>query len=184
MEDASKSIVFTVGHSNLRSEGLVDLLVTHNIQVLVDVRSIPYSRFAPQFNRESLLSCLAAAGIQYTYEGEALGGRPKDPTCYRRGEAPDSDTKADYLHLVDYEAVAERTWYLAGIDRLIETAGQHRVAIMCSEEDPNRCHRQHLIAQTLLKRGVVVEHMRADGTLERARLLPPKEDEPQQLTLF
>ena len=80
------------------------------------------------------------------------GGRPSDPTCYKNGELP--PPKSDYLNLIDYATVASRPWYSDGIERLIELAGKNRIAIMCSEEDPVRCHRHHLIAQTLLDRGI------------------------------
>jgi uncharacterized protein (DUF488 family) len=157
--------IYTIGHSNLSGEALVNLLRQHRIQVVVDVRSMPYSQYAPQFNREALARTLSRAGIEYKYEGKRLGGRPEDPTCYKSGEVPASN-KADYLRLVDYDEVAQRDWYKAGISDLLATAKERRTAILCSEEDPNRCHRHHLIAQTLLDIGVTVWHIRGSGALE------------------
>ena len=78
--------------------------------------------------------------IAYGYGGEYLGGRPNDPTCYFTGQVPDG--KANYLELVDYAEVARRDWYLRAIDRLIQCAEQDTTAILCSEEDPARCHRE------------------------------------------
>jgi uncharacterized protein (DUF488 family) len=158
--------IFTIGHSNLSADEFVAALRAHQIAIVVDVRSSPYSQYAPQFNRLDLAQTLRTAGIDFEFAGEALGGRPSDPTCYRNGHVPPQ--KSDYLKLVDYETVATKSWYLEGIDRLIEIAKESRTAIMCSEEDPNRCHRHHLIAQTLLERDVTVWHIRKSGAREQA----------------
>jgi len=160
--------VFTIGHSNVAAERIVELLKQHGIEVLIDVRSVPYSRHNPQFNRDSFQHVLKAAGIEYAYAGQYLGGRPDDPTCYE-GEQ------------VQYKLIMDKPWYQKGIDQLIEIARGRRVALMCSEEDPLRCHRHNLIAQTLLKRGVTVLHIRGDGRLEQAHPNPP---EAEQLSLF
>ena len=167
--------IYTVGHSNQEASELVELLLKHGIKIVVDVRSSPYSQYTPQFNRETLGQTLEDCGIDYAFAGEYLGGRPKDPTCYKNGELP--PPKADYLKLVDYGEVAKRPWYKKGIARLLEIAGERRTAILCSEEDPNECHRHHLIAQTLLSMGVGVWHIRRGGDLEDA-------DKPKQMSLF
>lgn len=167
--------VYTIGHSNGRAADLIALLQRHDIAMIVDVRSLPYSQYTPQFNSENLHAALARAGIAYRFAGEHLGGRPKDPACYKNGEVPDGH--ADYLKLVDYAAVAERDWYRTGIARLIALAAENRVAVMCSEEDPNQCHRHHLIAQTLVQRGIEVRHVRRDGSVDIAarEIAPPRQ---------
>jgi uncharacterized protein (DUF488 family) len=171
--------VYTVGHSNHAAEAFLELLRRHEIATVVDVRSAPYSRFAPHFNRRDLEYLLGEAAIGYVFAGDALGGRPNDPTCYKNGVVPDGH--ANYLDLVDYPAVAERPWYREGIARLRETAAGRRVALLCSEEDPARCHRHHLIAQTLLAEGIPVRHIRATGEVEDAlRAEPPS----RQLSLL
>ena len=167
--------IYTVGHSNMEASDLIGLLRRNQIEVLVDVRSAPYSQYTPRFNREALSGTLKGAGIDYAFAGEYLGARPKDPTCYKNGELP--PPKADYLKLVDYQEVATRPWFRRGIERLLEIASERRTAIMCSEEDPADCHRHHLIAQDLLDRGVQVWHIRRDGNLEDA-------DRPKQMSLF
>ena len=170
---APKSLeLYTIGHSNQTMDDFLRLLKENYIRVLVDVRSQPYSRFNPQFNRDSLKFSLADAMIDYVFAGEYLGGRPTDPTCYKSGAVPEG--KADYLKLVDYSEVMKRDWYQRGIDRLLQIAGERLTAIMCSEEDPMQCHRHHLITQTLLERGVPVWHIRANGEVEEAKLLPEK----------
>jgi uncharacterized protein (DUF488 family) len=173
--------LYTIGHSTLTMDDFLGLLKENYIQVLVDVRSQPYSRFSPQFNRESFKHAMAYANIEYVFAGEYLGGRPTDPTCYKEGVVPDG--KANYLKLVDYPEVMKRDWYQVGIRRLLEIVGERRTVIMCSEEDPMGCHRHHLIAQTLLKEGVTVWHIRADGNVEEAKPLPQK-IESKQLSLF
>lgn len=158
--------VLTIGHSTLPMRAFVELLLLHKVQRVVDVRSAPYSGFAPQFNREALIVALQDQGIRYGYAGEYLGGRPRDPTCYFAGQVPEG--KANYIELVNYQEVARRDWFLRGLVRLIQRAQQHVTAIVCSEEDPFRCHRHRLIARELLKRGVEVLHIRGDGSLEPA----------------
>jgi uncharacterized protein (DUF488 family) len=183
--------ILTIGHSNLPIERFIELLQDNGLDVLVDVRSTPYSRYNPQFtcacatgagNRESLATSLVEAGIEYTFAGEYLGGRPRDPTCYKSGEVPGEG--ADYLKLVDYQEIMRRPWYQQGIARLIEMAAGPYLAIMCSEEDPLKCHRHHLIAQTLLEQGIIVLHIRSDGRVQDASELEKEEkEEPLQLTL-
>jgi len=158
--------IFSIGHSNLASEEVVATLREHQIEVVVDVRSVPYSQYTPQLNRDAWERTLRDAGIRYAFAGEHLGGRPTDPSCYRTGVLPDGD--ADYLSLVDYDEVAKRPWFRKGLTRLVDIALDARTAIMCSEEDPHRCHRHHLIAQSLLSSGVAVGHIRKGGRLETA----------------
>ncbi len=146
--------------------------------MLVDVRSMPYSQFTPQFNKETWVAILRQAGIAYTFAGEYLGGRPKDPVCYRNGVLPEG--KADYLSLVDYARVEQQPWYQKGVRRLVAIASEQRTAIMCSEEDPQECHRHHLIAQTLIGMGIPVYHLRHTGQVVQAH----RETRAEQLSLF
>lgn len=156
--------VYTIGHSNAPAERVVALLCEHGIETLVDVRSVPTSRHAPWFSRRALARTLAAAGVRYVWMGAALGGRPRDPACYKDGRLPQGH--ADYLRLVDYAKVAAQPWYTRGVRDLIHIARARRTAILCSEEDPRRCHRLHLIAQTLTAAGLAVFHIRHRGPLE------------------
>jgi uncharacterized protein (DUF488 family) len=167
--DRNQIEMYTIGHSNLSADEFVAVLLAHQIRKVVDVRTAPHSRYSPQFNRLSLDQILSEAGFDYVFAGESLGGRPSDPACYKNGQLPPA--KADFLKLVDYNAVAKQSWYLRGIDRLLQIAGEDRTAIMCSEEDPNRCHRHHLITQTLLEKGVEVWHIRKSGDCEAATKL-------------
>ncbi len=181
---AAPVAVYTIGHGVMAADDLVALLRAHGVAQVVDVRSIPYSQYTSQFNREALAPRLREQGIGYAFAGDYLGGRPKDPACYKDGRLPEG--KANYLKLVDYPTVAQQPWYQRGIDRLLQLACERPTSLMCSEEDPTHCHRHHLITTTLLQRGVRVSHLRADGSVQDAAALPmPREEPPeQQLRLF
>jgi uncharacterized protein (DUF488 family) len=189
------SKLFTIGHSNHSLEKFIQLLEDQGIRAVVDVRSAPYSRHNPQFNRDFLESALLRRQIQYVYEGKHLGGRPPDPACYKSHKLPAEGS--DYLHEVDYPAVMQREWFQKGIERLLALAEVQTTTILCSEEDPANCHRHHLIARYLMEgypqnRGakrdpdVSIQHIRGDGTVFNANtLLKSVNDQPsEQLSLF
>jgi uncharacterized protein (DUF488 family) len=150
--------ILTIGHSNHERETFLALLQRHGIATLIDVRSAPYSRYAPHFGKGPLRALLDGVGIRYVWAGDTLGGRPADPACYRDGQVRAGN--------VDYAALAGKPWYHAGVVCLLHEAAAGPVAIMCSEEDPRRCHRHRLIEPSLRERGVSVRHIRGDGTLE------------------
>ncbi len=147
-------MLFSIGHSNQEQEQFCKLLSQHKIEVLVDVRSSPYSRYTTQFNRESLKAALEQQGIRYLFMGEQLGGRPVGDEFY--------DEKGHVL----YYRVAEAKFFQEGIERLRKGSSQYRVAMMCSEEDPAVCHRMLLISRVLTDSGEVVAHIRGDGSLQ------------------
>jgi uncharacterized protein (DUF488 family) len=146
--------LLTVGHSSHPLEHFLGLLGEQHIEVLLDVRSSPYSRFAPQFNREALKATLADAAIKYGFLGRELGGRPEADEYY------DEDG-----HVL-YGRVAQSQLFMSGIERLERGLGDYRLAIMCSEEDPTHCHRRLLVTRVLHDRGVEVVHLRGDGRLQ------------------
>ena len=160
-------LIHTIGHSDHDTMALIGLLRQYGITLVVDVRSQPYSRWTPQFNRETLAHDLDDAGIAYRFMGDELGGRPADQALYDPGQEHP-----------DYERVGQTPAYQAGIDRLLELARAERVAVMCSEGDHSQCHRHLLVTQTLLGRGVRVLHVQPDGrTVEGERVA-------RQLSLF
>ena len=146
-------IVLTVGHSNHSLETFVALLQRHGVTALADVRSAPYSRFNPQFNRKALEYSLETIGIRYVFMGRALGGRPDDPSCYKDGR-------------VRYDRLAATPLFREGLERIVEGAGRERIALMCAEKEPLDCHRTILVGRSLAERGVAVAHILADGALE------------------
>jgi uncharacterized protein (DUF488 family) len=157
--------LYTIGHSNQSLNQFIHLLEDNGVMTLVDVRSAPYSRYNPHFNRENLEAALREHDIQYAYAGKFLGGRPTDPTCYKSRTLPVEG--ADYLHEVDYPEVMKREWFVKGIERLLERPTNRATAIMCSEENPAQCHRHHLIAKYLMAHHpeVKVRHIRSDGSV-------------------
>lgn len=166
--EANALTILTIGHGAAMMAKLLELLKANQIEVVVDVRSTPASRHQPQFNREQLEAALKRAGLDYRYAGEFLGGRPKEPDCYKNGKVPSPNSHPDYLNLVDYAKVMTKEWYQRGIRRLLEIAATQRTVVLCSEEQPERCHRQNLIAQSLLREGHTVLHIRHSGELQKA----------------
>lgn len=143
--------LFTIGHSNHPLQRFVELLVRHGIQLVCDVRSTPYSRFNPQFNRERLRASLEASGIAYLYLGDSLGGKPREP-----GYPADDAAR--------FALIAEGDRFRAGVEQLLRESRTHRTAVMCAEKDPARCHRGLLICPNLPPE-VSVRHILADGSL-------------------
>lgn len=158
--------IYTIGHSNAPAGKIIELLQKFEIRVLADVRSTPYSRYNPQFNRETFEQTLNQAGIEYRYAGDTLGGRPKDPACYQ----PDGH--------VNYPAVMEKDFFQKGIQQLMSISLEHRTAVMCSEENPANCHRHHLIGFYLARLGVTVLHIRGDGSTVQDQLLINIKEKP------
>jgi len=169
-EEQSLSVL-TIGHSRHPIDELLGILRQHGVEVLVDVRSQPYSRFSPQFSRRALEQAVTEASIRYLFMGDSLGGRPEPRDCY------DAEGK------VDYDRVEEQVFYQRGIERLLERIARSRVCILCAEEDPRHCHRHLLVARTLVRRGVEVMHVRGTGALEAEADLCAN-DLDRQLALF
>ena len=150
---SEEQVVLTVGHSNHPLETFLALLRRHHVTALADVRSAPYSRFNPQFNRKALGASLEANGIGYVFMGRALGGRPDDPSCYEDGR-------------VRYDRLARTALFREGLERIAADAGRERIALMCAEREPLDCHRTILVGRSLAERGIAVAHILADGALE------------------
>jgi uncharacterized protein (DUF488 family) len=149
-----QNTVFTIGHSTHPQERFIALLRQHGITALCDVRSKPYSRMNPQFNREELKEALLAEGVEYRFLGKELGARSDDPSCYENGK-------------VQYDRLAETELFKYGLKRVLRgMRDDFRIALMCAEKEPLECHRTILVARHLLALGVTVEHILADGSLE------------------
>jgi uncharacterized protein (DUF488 family) len=151
--------VYTIGHSNHASDGFLSLLRQHGIELLVDVRSSPYSRYVPQANREPLARALASAGMAYLWFGDRLGGKPEGA-------------------IADYDQLRAGPAFQQTIADLLNLAAERRTAIMCSEGDHRQCHRHKLITPALLDRDVHVLHIQPDGDIV------DENSEPRQLALF
>jgi uncharacterized protein (DUF488 family) len=146
--------IYSIGHSRHPADDFLALLRAQEIALLVDVRSHPASKWAPQFGKAALAQTLANHAIEYLFLGRELGGRPDGAEYYGSGGA------------VDHDRRAQAPDFKAGIERLVALARERRTAIMCAEEDPARCHRRLLVGPALERGGITVVHLRGDGRLE------------------
>lgn len=145
--------ILTIGHSTRPLEAFLDLLIRHNVTAVADVRSVPFSRWTPQFNQDALKRALTARGISYVLLGKELGARSDDPTCYVGGK-------------VQYRRLAETEGFGSALRRLLDGSVKERIAIMCAEGEPLDCHRTILVARELVAAGADVAHILPDGSLE------------------
>lgn len=168
----NESLLFTIGHSTHSAVIFLALLRKHGVDAVADVRSSPFSRFNPQFNREVLERLLKENGVRYVFLGRELGARTEDQSCYENGR-------------VHYGRLAQTRLFQSGLDRVQRGTRRYRIALMCAEKEPLECHRTLLVARALAERGMAVQHIHADGHLEShehalERLLDltgvPKED--------
>ena len=151
--DGDGHVILTIGHSNHTIEVFVNLLIGHAVTAIADVRSNPYSRFNPQFNRERFSTDLEARGIRYVYMGSELGGRPDGEPCHEEGGNR-------------YDRMARTPRFRDGLARLVRGARKFRIALMCAEQEPLHCHRTLLVGHELASLGIDVTHILPDGLLE------------------
>lgn len=145
--------IFTIGHGNIELNRFLEILVRNRINVLVDVRSVPYSHYAPQFSREILKDVTSSSeDIRYLFLGHQLGGKPTDPKLLTNG-------------VPDFNKMRNVTVFRSTLEQVIAYATDEggKVALMCSEEDPEKCHRYLLISECIFEQGYEVYHLRHSG---------------------
>ena len=167
----ARSTVWTIGHSNHGVDEFARLVSSEQIDFLVDVRSFPYSRYAPHFNRDELEAAMTRRGVRYLFMGEELGGRPTSEDHY--------DDEGHAL----YGPMSEEAAFMSGVERLIEGARSHRIALVCSEGDPQDCHRRLLVGKVLADRGIELRHILPDGRI-RTELSVALSDDHAQCSFF
>lgn len=146
--------IYTIGYGNRSLDEFLALLKQYNIHYLVDLRSLPYSRYHPDFSRNAIEARLKQQDIRYIFMGDKLGGRPQDADCYVNNK-------------VDYAIVREKAFYQQGIQRLyMAWQKQARMVLMCSEQKPQECHRGKLIGGSLCAKGIEVAHIDEVGSLK------------------
>jgi uncharacterized protein (DUF488 family) len=152
MQEAHRAL--TIGYGNRTIDEFLQILRNYDVSFLLDVRSSPYSRFSPAFNKDTLEAACRSAGVRYLFVGDQLGGRPRSDSCY------DSEGRVDYLKL------AQEEYFREGITRL-NTAVSKGIcfALMCSELRPEECHRSKLIGEALKRLHIQIRHIDADGSL-------------------
>lgn len=170
------NLVLTIGHSAHSLEAFIALLQQHDIEVVADVRSQPYSRRFPQFSRPELQATLKSMGLRYVFLGRELGARREERQCYVDGQAR-------------YELIARQPLFAEGLQRLANGIQQFRVVLLCAEKDPLTCHRMILVCRHLKQRGFQIAHILEDGSIElqetaERRLLLEEGFNPDQADIF
>ncbi len=154
-------VVLTIGHSTRPLEDFISMLQAHDVKLLVDVRTVPRSRHNPQFNKESLPESLAAAGIGYEHFA-GLGGLRR-----ARRDSPNTGWRnAGFRGYADYMQTPE---FQSNLEKLLKKARKKRLAVLCAEAVPWRCHRS-LLADALLVRGVKVAHIMGETSAKEHTL--------------
>jgi uncharacterized protein (DUF488 family) len=149
----STAKIYTIGHSNHEIETFINLLKTAKIDMIVDIRSAPFSKMYPHFNRDNLESVLKDNKVGYLFLGDLIGGRSRNRSDYENGQ-------------VVYSRLASKDDYQATIKRVLDGSAKFQIALMCSEKEPLDCHRTLLVSQSLSDLGVEVDHIHADGKIE------------------
>lgn len=149
--------VYSIGHSVHSMDAFIELLKGVRIAAIADVRSAPYSRRQPQFNRPALASKLEESGIAYVFLGQELGGRGAD------------ESVRDENGRVRYGDIAETPAFRSGLKRVRDGSERMRIALLCAEGEPLDCHRAILVSRFLEVQGTPVTHIHADGRLEPHR---------------
>ena len=161
--------IYTIGHSNHTWETFSPLLLDNEVELLVDVRSNPVSRFAPFANHRTLPDLLESVGIDYEFMGGPLGGKPADRTMYDERGKP------------DYHRMRASDEFQEALDQLAGMASRRSTVILCSEEDPSQCHRLLLLGPSLEKNECVLLHIMGSGEIQRTGQLPVGRKYGQQL---
>ncbi len=146
--------IYTIGYGDRTIAEFIALLQQYDIKYVVDIRSMPYSKYKPEFSKAPLETKLGQSDVKYIFMGDLLGGQPKEVSYYTDGK-------------VDYGLLQQSEFYQKGITRLkTALAKQLLVALMCSEKRPHECHRSKLIGETLTQDGVMVMHIDEHGLLQ------------------
>jgi uncharacterized protein (DUF488 family) len=148
--------LYTIGHSTHTTERLLELLSMHMVSAVADVRSAPYSRYNPQFNRDPLRAALRRAEIEYVFLGRELGARSPIADCSIDGR-------------VQFDLVAKTELFRTGRERLRAGMDTYRIALLCAEKDPIACHRMILVCRAMRAPDVSIAHILEDGELEDNR---------------
>lgn len=163
--------LLTIGHGDLPLDEFAALLSSHAVEMIADVRTQPYSRYVPEYNRDVLETVLPRHGIRYEFLGADLGGRPDDPSVLDASGKP------------DYDLMAEQLPFRTALEHLAAAAAERKTCMLCSEEDPCHCHRSLLLGRALAQMGVAVLHIRRNDKIETQEHVWQRQTKGQ-LTLF
>jgi hypothetical protein len=146
--------LYTIGCSIHTIESFIDILKKHEVNVVIDVRSTPYSKHTAQFNKENLQRVTSHNRIYYSSFSKEFGARRKENCVYT------NDT-------VSFDKVKQLPIFINGVERIRKGLQEgYRIALMCTEKEPADCHRFSLVAKGISERiGVYANHILYDGTL-------------------
>ena len=152
MQNLGNYRLYSIGHSSQTQEEFLALLTLYRINCIVDVRSVPASKYSPQFNQETLRYFLKSHGIQYLHFGDEFGARRTD--------------SIDESGQVNFEQAVKTPLFQQGAARLMKGLEKgYQIALMCSEADPLECHRFSMVSRYFYDQGIDVQHILKDGTL-------------------
>ncbi|WP_412464921.1 DUF488 domain-containing protein [Flavobacterium mekongense] len=147
------SKIFTIGYGNRNIQAFIKLLQKYEIEILIDVRTNPFSRYNPDFSSKKLELHLINNDIRYLFLGHELGGKPTDLSCYTN-------------NVLDYEKIKSKSFFGNGIEEVIQISKSGlKSAIMCAELSPSLCHRKSIIGLHLKLLGFNVQHIDRDGAI-------------------
>lgn len=147
--------IYSIGHTNHTIDKFILMLRKQNINCIVDVRSTPFSKYTPQFNKDTLQKSLNIRGIHYLHMGKEFGARRDSTLLY---------SKEGYL---DFEKARQDVDFLSGVERLKDGCEKgFRIALMCTEKDPLDCHRAIMVSKGLKDNGFNVRHILPDNTIQ------------------
>jgi len=164
-------VVYTIGYGNRDADAIWASLHEAGVQVLLDVRSAPYSRHRPEFSKDPLSRAARRHSIEYQFLGRSLGARPDDPSCYVDGK-------------VDYALCRKRPVFAEGLAQIQALLAEGKTCcLLCAEAAPSCCHRTLLVTPALVRTGVDVRHLLPGGGWESHGDLVKRTRSPQ-MTLF
>ena len=153
-----ENTIFTIGHSTHTIDYFIKRINQHNISLVCDVRSQPYSRYNSHFNKENIKKALLENEIEYLFLGKELGGRSTNTSCYNnKGQ-------------LQYHLLSQELLFKKGLEKVIEKIQIHNIALMCSEAEPLQCHRTILVCRQLYQTKnvskVKIQHIMSDGSTQ------------------
>lgn len=162
-----KNELYTIGYSGFTIDEFINVLKKHGINAIADVRSVPYSKFKPEYNRDNLKAKLKnSSSIEYVFLGDLCGARIEAQECYKNGKA-------------DYALIAKHPKFQEGIKRIKKGLEKYRIALLCAEKDPVSCHRMILICRHLSADDIKIFHI-----IDFRSVLTQSECEARLLKLF
>jgi uncharacterized protein (DUF488 family) len=147
--------IYTIGHSNYPVEKLIDMLRYYNINCVIDIRGIPYSKYNIQFDKETIRYTLTKEGFIYLFMATEFADK--------------RDTKVSYIEegYADFEKVIEEEDFKRGIERLKDGCNKgYRIALLGAMQDPIRCHRSILLGKALIEEGFNIMHIMDDYSIK------------------